>query len=400
VKNIILNKLDDTIYLKISGKNVDRFLRKVFKNNIQLLNMNKTNRKQVIIQIYKSDYEKIVKLKSVYEIEIIGINGISKIKNNIFKNRYLILLLIIGYFLILTLSNIIFDIQIVHSNTDIRNLVMNELKKNGIKKYNFKKSFKNLEEITNKILNNNKDKLEWMEIEVIGTKLLVKIEERKLNKEEVTYPKQDIIAKKSGIIKSVKSKEGVIIKNVNDYVAKGDIIISGTIMDTYAENIKDIVSAQGEVYAEVWYTVSMEYPLLHSSEVLTGKKKELFKIQFLNNKLSLLDFDKYETYQAEEKVVFKSNLLPIKLLKVKEYETNKKDIIYLQEEALIKAERLAEEKIKSQLKENEYIIKKKNLKFYQKDSKIVVETFFSVYERIDTTQEIKESNIKQEDKRE
>lgn len=400
MRNIILNKFDNTIRLKITGKNIDRFLNRIFKSKIELLEVDKINRKEVIIRIYQNDYDKLLKFKSIYEIEILGITGISKFKSIINKNKYLIGLLILGYLLILFLSNIIFDIQVIHSNSSIRSLVLKELNNNGIKKYTFKKDFNSLEKITDKILENNKDKLEWMEIEVVGTKIVVKIEERKLNKEEKTYPKQDIIAKKSGIIKSVKSKEGVIVKNINDYVSKGDVIISGMIMDTYGENIKDIVSAKGSVYAEVWYTVSMEYPIVHKIETPTKKEKNLFKIQFLNNKISVFDFNKYKSYKSDEKVILENKLLPIKLLRVKEYETNKEDNVYLPEEALIKANEISRKKIESQLKEDEHIIKQKNLKFYQKNSKIVVETFFSVYERIDDTKEIKDIPKIKEDKRE
>ncbi len=400
MRNIVLNKFDNTVQLKIKGKNIDRFLNRIFKSKIELLQINKIDRKEAVIRIYEIDYEKLLKIKSIYEVELIGISGISKFKKNFLKNKYLLLLLVVGYFLILTLSNIVFDIQVIHSNSKIRELVMEELNKNGIKKYTFRKSFNELEKITDKILENNKDKLEWMEIEVVGTKIVVKIEERKLNESQKTYPKQNVIAKKSGIIKSIKSKEGVIVKNINDYVSKGDVIISGTIMDTYGENVKDIVSAKGEVYAEVWYTVSMEYPLAYINETLTGKQKNLFKIQFLNKKISVFDFNKYENYKSEEKIIFENKLLPFKILRVKEYETNKEDSVYLPEEALIKAEKVAREKMEEQLKENEKIIKQKNLKFYQKDSKIVVETFFSVYERIDTTEEIKDITELNKDKRE
>ena len=218
MRNIVLNKFDNTVQLKIKGKNIDRFLNRIFKSKIELLQINKIDRKEAVIRIYEIDYEKLLKIKSIYEVELIGISGISKFKKNFLKNKYLLLLLVVGYFLILTLSNIVFDIQVIHSNSKIRELVMEELNKNGIKKYTFRKSFNELEKITDKILENNKDKLEWMEIEVVGTKIVVKIEERKLNESQKTYPKQNVIAKKSGIIKSIKSKEGVIVKNINDYV--------------------------------------------------------------------------------------------------------------------------------------------------------------------------------------
>ena len=134
MRNIVLNKFDNTVKLRITGKNIDRFLNRIFKSKIELLNIDKINRKEAIIRIYETDYEKLLKIKSIYEVELIGISGISKFKKNLLKNKYLLLLLVIGYFLILILSNVVFDIQIIHSNSKIRNLVTEELKKNGIKR--------------------------------------------------------------------------------------------------------------------------------------------------------------------------------------------------------------------------------------------------------------------------
>jgi len=398
MENKFLNRYENIIKIKIKGKNIDRFLNRLYKRNIELLDINKINRKEINLKIYLKDYEKVLRMKSIYEIEVINEYGLIKIKKNIKKNKLLIFLVTFGYLFIMFLTNIVFEVQVIHSNSNIRNLVIKELNKYGIKKLTLKKNFNKLEEISNKILDSNKDKLEWLEIEVNGTKVIVKVEERVLNPEEKTYSKQNIVAKKSGIIMSIKSTEGVIVKNVNDYVSKGDVIISGKIMDTYQENIKSIVSAKGSVYAEVWYTVSMEYPLIYSKDIKTGKGKNIYKIQVLNNKISLFDFNKYKNSIDKEKVIFENRLLPFKFLKVKSFEVNRIDNVYTFEEGLIEAEKLAIEKMKAKLDKDEYIIKQKKLNFYQKNSKIVVEIFFSVCERIDMASEILE-DIK-EDKRE
>ncbi|MBQ7140703.1 MAG: sporulation protein YqfD [Bacilli bacterium] len=396
MENRFLNRYENIIKIKIKGKNIDRFLNRLYKSNVELLDIDKINRKEINLKIYLKDYEKVLNLKSIYEIEIINEYGLIKFKNIIKKNKLLIILILFGYFFIMFLTNIVFEVQVIHSNSNIRNLIIKELDKYGVKKYTLKKSFNKLEDISKKILDSNKDKLEWLEIEVNGTKIIVKVEERVLNPEEKTYPKQDIVASKSGIIMSVKSSEGVIVKNTNDYVSKGDVIISGKIMDTYQENIKSIVSAKGRVYAEVWYTVSMEYPLIYSKDTKTGKEKNIYKIQFLNNKISLFDFNKYKNSIDKEKIIFENKLLPFKLLKVKSSEVSRIDNVYTFEEGLIEAEKVAIEKMKAKLDEDEYIIKQKKLNFYQKDSKIVVEIFFSVCERIDLAQEIVEE-IKEEE---
>ena len=52
------------------------------------------------------------------------------------------------------------------------------------------------------------------------------------------------------------------------------------------------------------------------------------------------------------------------------------------EEARKKAIELTTSKIKARLKSDEYIISKKTLNFYAKDSKIVMDIFYKVYENI------------------
>jgi len=388
LENKILDKFKDTIIIKVSGKNIDRFIKRLYKNNIEILSLKNINRNTIIISIYLKDYNNVMRLKSIYEINDVGVSGLIKVKNYIFKNRFMITSLIIGYFILLFLSNVIFEVQVIHSDTDLRNFVVEELEKYNIKKYSLKKDFKKLNAITNKIIEENKDKIEWLSIENIGTKVQVKLEERKLNPEEKVYDEQNIVATKSGIIKKVVATNGVIVKNINDYVTKGDVVISGEIMDTYNEKLLNKTSALGSVYAEVWYTVNMEYPLIYSVKRETKRSKKVYEVQFLNNKISLFDFKPYKYSKDTSKIILENSIIPFKLLKTTKKELEVQDEVNILEEALVKANNIAREKIESKLDENEYIIKQKNLSFYEKDSKIVIEIFFSVYESIGEAKEI------------
>ena len=56
--------------------------------------------------------------------------------------------------------------------------------------------------------------------------------------------------------------------------------------------------------------------------------------------------------------------------------------MYTEEEALNEAIKIARKKIEDGLSEKEYIISQKNLKVDMRNSKIVVDVFFSVYENI------------------
>jgi len=395
MENREINRLQNKIKIKVTGKNIERFIKRLYKNDIEILSLKYIDRKTVIIMIHLEDYEKVLKLKSIYKINKIDYSGIIQVKKSLHKNRFIIISLLVGYLVILFLSNTIFEVQVVHSSQDIRNLVINELNKHNIKKYSFKKSFNKLSEVSTRILEDNKDKIEWIAIENIGTIVIVKVEERKLNSKIEEYPIQNIIANKSGIIKKITAKNGVIVKNINDYVKKGDVVISGEIMDTYGEKVLDKVSAIGSVYAEVWYTVDLEYPLVYTKDTKTNNEKDVYEIEILNNKFSIFNSN-YKYSIDNSKTILSNPLLPFRLLKTHKQEIIKEDNVYLPEEALIKAEKVAREKLKSQLDKDEYIIKEKKLSFYQKDSKIVVEMFFSVYENIGKPSEIIEEELETE----
>ena len=73
---------------------------------------------------------------------------------------------------------------------------------------------------------------------------------------------------KDAIIKKIVASNGEIISNVNSYVKKGDIIVSGEIK--HNEEIKKLVKAKAKVYGEVWYKVNITIPLTYYEEIYTN----------------------------------------------------------------------------------------------------------------------------------
>src|SRR5699024_3142798 len=89
-------------------------------------------------------------------------------------------------------------------------------------------------------------------------------------------------------------------------------------------------------------------------------------------------------------VIFSHPFLPISLVKEEQKEVIRKDVVYTEEEALNEAIKMARKKIENGLDKKEYIISQKNLKVDMRNSKIVVDVFFSVYENITGYRDIPE----------
>ena len=361
-------------------------LKNLIQNEIELLKVEPKKRNEIYIKVYKEDYKHILEYKSIYEIDTIELHGAIRIKKQIQAHKIFIFFMILGIFLLYGMSYIISEVEIVHTNHKIRELLQTELYENGICKNCFRKSYKEIQKIKEKIVLRHKDQIEWLEIENIGTKYVIRVEPRKIKKESKNPENRNLVAKKAAIIKKIESKDGEIVKKINDYVEKGDTIISGNIM--LNEESKDQIAAIGTVYGEVWYKVEVSYPFAYYEEHLTGRNNTVYTFSFLNKRLELFNKTPYQYKKIKKKILFKNSILPISFQKEKQSEIKKTEQILLEEEAIQKAEEVARLKIQKNLDKKEYIIDAKKLKVTTKDSKIVLDMFFSVYEDITDYQKI------------
>lgn len=373
----------DKVVIKVEGKNVYNFIYKIYKKGVQILKASKIDESTMIITVYQKDLNTVLDIKSIYEVSIIKYKGKRRIKGIIYKNKYMLCSVLIGIVLFFILTNIIYDIDIIYSGNNMKDMLYSELKKYGITKYSIAKNYDALEQIKNQIMEDKKEDLEWLMIKRVGTKYIVRLEPRKIDHIEDDNKLYEIVASKDGMIMNIEASRGEIVKNVGDVVKKGDVLISSKI--NLYENTKKQVSAKGRVYASVWYKVNIEYPLDYHEEKLTGNKKVVYNIKIFDKYIGLKGFkNKY----VSDKYIIKNDILPIGINKQiqREYENISYKLSY--DEALIKAKSEAKEKLKERLKNNEYIIDEKSLKCELKDSKIVVDMFYTVYEDITAYKEI------------
>lgn len=363
--------------LVITGRNPDYFLKKIIKKKINIYDLEKTHKK-IYIVVDDVGLDDIRSIKTSYKIQVVGRLGLARFKYVIKKYMLFLIFFVFGIFVNIFLSNIIFDVDVVHSNPYIRELVFNDLKKYGIKKYNFKVSYTKKEKIVNKIVSDEKNDIEWLEIDSVGTKYIVKVEQRKKNKDKEACARRNIVAKKDAMILGIEATEGEILKKKLDYVKKGDIIVSGVIYNK--EKIVAQKCATGKVYGEVWYLVSLDMPVNYREENVTGRVKRQLEIKFLNKEFHL--FSHFKSYKRESYSIISNNLLPISLDFTSYFETKVKSKTYTLDNIEEDAISLATNKLTNKIGEDSEIVSKKVLKKYKKNSKIIVEVFFKVKEDI------------------
>ena len=334
MRNRYLERMDRIIKIKIVG-NINNYMKRVIKKKISIIRLLPISYREVHVILNYSEYKKLIEIKSIYEITVLEMLGSKRTEENFKKNFVLLFFLIFGLFVIIVLSRVVFNMEIIHQDKNIRELVSNELKKYGIVKYSWRKGYDELEEIEDKILEENKELLEWIEISLYGTKYIVRIEERKLNNDVSKFQYQSIVSKKDAVIVRIDAIKGEKVRLVNEYVSKGDTIISGYI--TRPNNTKIATQAEGIVYGEVWYEVEVDYPIVYQETNLTGRSKTVYALYFFGSRFGLFDFDKYRSFEYKSQVLVGSNFLDIKFVKEEQYEAIVKDEVYTEDVAKVKA---------------------------------------------------------------
>ena len=380
MKNNVLFLIKSKISLNIKGNNVERFIKRLKNNNIEILKIKYISNDEINIKIYKNDYEKLIKLKTIYEVEILEYYGFIKIKNNILNNKYIIIFILLSLIFLYIITSMIFGVDVITNDSKMKNILLEELKELGISKYKFKKDYLELQEIKSKLLKEYRNEIEWIEIENIGTKYIVRYEPRIKNDIGEETPLRNIVAKKDCVIRDMNISSGQIVKDVDSYVKKGDIIVSGYI--TLNGNIKDTISSSGTVYGETWYKVTITYPYKYKEVYETGNSKQVFTIKFLNKDIELFNFNKYENKNTEEKTILKNNILPVKFVKQKQKETIVINENNTEEELINKAIKYSLDKMYKNLKEGEYIKDYKILNKVKNSDSITLNIFFNIVENV------------------
>lgn len=343
MKDKIFKIFSSSIKIKVSGRNVNNFIKKLIKNDIYIVKVIPVSYNEVYLIVDYNDLDRIYKIRTIYNIEIIDYYGKLKILKLLKKNIYLFSFLILGILLITILSNVIFSIEIIHSNSKIINLLYDELDNHGLRLYSFVKSYDEIELIEQDILEGNKDTLEWLEIIRDGTKYIVRVEERIINNNLDDNKKYDIVASKNAVIKYISAVKGEKVRDINTYVKKGEVVVSSNI--TLPNNEKKEDTASGKVVGETWYNVDTEYPYFYNEILYTGNKKRVLVFNLINKRISFFDFDKYKSFDKNISYIFENSFVPISLFFEYQYETNVINDVYTYEEARNKAIELAKNKL-------------------------------------------------------
>lgn len=374
--------MNDKVWIKASCDNYYKLINKIEKLSIKIYEI-KYIEKIIYLKVTKKDYAKIKKYIISYKFKVEKNLGLQRIFDIIKQEKIFAISLVIGLLVFLCLKNMIVKINIVHENQEIRELISDELKENKIEILRFKKSYKKLDEIRQKILDKHPDKLDWMEFEIKGMTLNVKVEERIITDTKKNNEVCDIVAKKNGVISDIKILQGESLVLINDYVKEGDTLISGTIK--YNEIDKRYTCADGEIYATTWYTGSVSIPFKYYEYENESDKRYNLVWEHNGHKHEIFR-NRLENFNSNYKTLLK--IFDFNLYLDKQVSVAKIEKEYTEEEALNEGVNKVVESVEKKLTKKDTIIDKKVLKKVKNNSTMDIDVFVVVKELISTQKKI------------
>ena len=362
-----------TVFLTLSGYNLEKNINQLVKKNIKIYLVKKLSLKESIIEISFFDVKEVEKFFLSKNIKIINkkYNGFTKVINFI-KNRYFILVgIFICFVFFVVSSNYVLNIEIVGNNRYLKDEILDVLDENGVKTFS-PLNLKSNSEIE-KILIKNFDGISMVSVVKKGSSIIINIKEKIIDSEYENIDKsQAIIAKASGIITKIDLIQGTQLVKVGDIVKAGDILVAPYVTDSSGSKIP--IQAKANIYAEIWIEGKTSFESKKEITQRTGnyfiERKMIFLNQEIittNNKVSFLQYD----IEINEEIL-SDNLLPIKYITTTYYETEsvviEDDFESYKEEKIKEAKNLATIGLKEFdliIEENNFITEKEGVYYIE-----------------------------------
>jgi similar to stage IV sporulation protein len=391
MKNQWLNYFSGTVKVKINGRGIERFINACLRNDIFIWKVKKHDEYTASFYMLLKDVSKIrhIARKSECKLYFIERSGMPFLIKKTLLNSGFLIGTVLFLFLFFLLSNMVWNIQVKGAKPETEHLIFKELQKMGIERGAFQFMIDDPETIQKK-LTDRIEAITWIGVELKGTTFYFQVVEKNQPKPEKKTGVRHLVAKKKAVITDMFVEEGQPLVSVNDYVTKGQILVSGFIGK---DGQTKTVPARGKIFGETWYKSTVVLPLQSTFQVFTGKYYEKHYLSFKNLSLPVWGFKKptfshYEIEQQKKPFRFWRWELPLFYERVIYREKEKVERNYSWEEAFQKAKEIARKELLSQLEDDASIKGEKILHQAKENGKVRLEMHYQVIENIGIPQPI------------
>lgn len=300
------------VQISVSGMNIEKTLNSLAKQNVEFLNVVKSDYHTCSFEVRKKDVKSVSKFFDERNIKItsekhFGFSGFLKL----LRLRFGILIGIAVFLCFFGIfSNCIFKIEVLGIEKMNEAEVLQKLEEYGVSKFRFiEKSNKEIENV----LSENFDEISLVSVVIKGNSIIINIKEKLINDELEGEDKYTaLISNFDGMITQIKHIQGTLKVKVGDIIKKGDVLVEAHMFDSKGNQIPVIPKA--EIHAETYETSTVKHLDIETKIIRTGefvRKRELllFGLELFAKTVNI-PFSNFETEEITTKLT-QNNLLPL-----------------------------------------------------------------------------------------
>ena len=261
--------------VELNGAYPENLLNACALNGLEIWDMRCADRYRLSFLVYENDVETLKKLaeKSMCDITVQAVSGGSRLKGFVKRHMVLFIGLAIVLLLLVLSGFFIWDMEVYGNEKLTDGEILRALSECGVDCGSFWPGV-DKELLRSEVLLKLPE-LAWMTVNVNSSRASVVVSER-IEKPEIYVESEsaDLVAKKTGIIKSISALNGKVLVTEGNSVTEGEVLISG-LMDSITAQPR-LVRAQGQVMAETWYELHSVSPAeLAAKKPASGSRRRV-----------------------------------------------------------------------------------------------------------------------------
>lgn len=302
MKNRWMTFLSGRVLVKADGQGLELLLNKMTREGITVWKVKRLKSGVILFNISLHDIHKLRKAARRFECRISFIRGEGApfLWKRLLKNNGFLGGMVLFFILITVLSNITWGIEIEGANPETEHKIRKELTKLGVSVGTSHFLNQDLEKIQ-RTLSDRVDNITWIGVELKGTTFHFQIVEKTEPEKQEARSPGHLVATKKAVVEKMFIEKGKPLVKVNQFVEKGQILVSGTIGND--DDVR-VISARGEVWGKTWYATNAEFPLRSTFQIFNGEEKRKHLLRFGSLTVPVWGFGKagFETYEVEADV--------------------------------------------------------------------------------------------------
>ena len=328
----LINLLRGYVEWQVTGAFPERMLNLCAQHRLQFWHVRWLDNTTFSFRTALSDSKKVAELapRAMCEVKTLARRGAGAAALAMGTRWGFLLGLAVCLAAVSVLSRFLLVVEVSGNETVPAAVILSELQRLGVKPGAYGPNVE-AREVANEALM-NLPQLSYMAINIYGTRAEVLVREAvkqpDLLEEKVPA---DVVAETDGIILDIRTDSGQALFQDGDIVAKGEVLISGT-MDLQEPQYSDIdigylvVRAAGSVRARTWRTLEESVPLNVGAKEYTGAEKTFYSLKILWGQMdffenSSISYGRYDKITCTRMLTVAGREMPLGLITttVREY---------------------------------------------------------------------------------